>query len=598
MKIKKVICYVKENGIKKSFKKAKSVLLKGKCYASMNEDYQKWIKKNEPTEKELQEQRKHHFSYEPKISVVIPMYHTNETFFLELVHAFQSQTYSNFEVCLADGSKEKNDNLEKMVKDDNRFCYRFLGRPGGISDNTNEALKMATGEYIAFMDHDDLLPAFALFEVVKAINENKEVDFIYTDEDNITNQHKRKNPHLKPDFSPDTLRSYNYICHFVVVKKTLFDKVGFLNSQLDGAQDYDFVLRATEKAQKIVHIPKILYHWRAHENSTSQNTSSKSYTGLAGQKAIENHLERMKLKGRVIPQELPGTYQVQYDIVENPKISILIPNKDSREDLKKCIDSILTSTYQNYEIIVIENNSVDQETFRFYEELKKNDQIKVVTFETDEFNFSSINNFGRKYATGQYLLFLNNDVEIITKDWLENMLGLCQRDDVGIVGAKLLYYDNTVQHAGVIIGMGGVAGHIHKDIKDEEYGYFSRASLINNYYAVTAACLMIKAKIFDEVKGFDETLKVAFNDVDLCMKVREKNYLVVYTPYAKLYHYESKSRGYEDTKEKKERFAKEIQTFQSKWKERLRQGDPYFNINLRLDTATFCIRTDKIEIGE
>lgn len=596
--IKKIWNYLRKYGFLKTLKKFKEKLRIFKTYSRFNVDYKDWIKNNEPSESELKKQCKYKFKYNPKISIIIPMYNTNEIFFFELIKCLKAQTYVNFEVCFADGSKTKNQNLIDMFSDDSRFKYKFLNANKGISENSNEALKMATGDYIALVDHDDLIPKFSLYEIVKAINENitnnkNDVEFIYSDEDIIDSNYVRKNPHFKPDFSPYTLRSCNYICHFSIFKKSLIDKIGGFKSEFDGAQDYDLILRATEEAKKIIHIPKILYHWRAHENSTSLNTDSKLYAFEAGKRAIKSQLDRLGIKGEVILQDVPGTYKVEYEIINSPKVSILIPNKDSVDDLKRCVESLLKCTYKNIEIIIIENNSQNSETFEYYKKLEKNDKIKVVNYAKKGFNYSKINNFGRTVATGEYLLLLNNDIEVINSNFIEEMLGICSQKDVGIVGAKLLYYDDSVQHAGVIIGIGGIAGHIHKNIKDSDPGYFSRANIINNFSAVTAACLLVKAAIFDEVNGLDENFEVAFNDVDFCMKVRKKGYLVVYTPYAKLHHYESKSRGYENTPEKQARFSKEISLFKEKWEKELKIGDPYFNKNFRLDSSLFVLDINK-----
>ena len=376
----------------------------------------------------------------------------------------------------------------------------------------------------------------------------------------------------------------------------MFDEVGLLNKEFDGAQDYDFVLRATEKAKNIVHIPKVLYHWRAHETSTSYNSSAKEYVYMAGKRAIEEHFKRINIKAKVEILDEPGRYRVKYDVIGNPKISIIIPNKDSKSDLKKCIDSILKSSYQNYEIVIVENNSKTKEIFDYYDKIQKdNDNIKVVSIKIDKFNYSLINNFGVKNSKGEYIVLLNNDTKVLSNDWMEEMLGICQRDDVGIVGAKLLYPDFKVQHAGVVVGIGGVAGHVNVNIAENEEGYFSRANVINNFSAVTAACLMIKRSIFEKIDGLDENLQVAFNDIDLCMKVRKLKYLIVFTPYAKLMHYESKTRGSEDTPEKIKRFESEMDVFKSKWKDELDRGDPYYNINLRLDKVNFEINTNKME---
>jgi len=595
-KIKKGILYIKKYGFINLMKKIKNHYRNISNSVDMLSDYKLWIKNNEPTCKDLEEQKKFKFKYNPKISIVVPMYNTPETFFCDLINCLKNQTYSNFELCLADGSKEKAEFIDKYISDD-RIKYKLLHVNGGISYNSNEALKMTTGDYIALLDHDDILPIFCLFEIVKCINENMDVEFIYTDEDKIMlSNDDRYDPHFKPDFSPDLLTSYNYITHLSIFKRQLIDKIGNFDSKYDGAQDYDIILRATENTKKIIHLPKILYHWRVHANSTAMSSESKLYAYDAGKLAIEQHFERINIKCIVEHEQNLGIYRVKYTLEDMPLISIIIPNKDNYIDLKKCINSILKLTYKNYEIIIIENNSKDHKIFKYYDKISKNnDNIKVVNYKETGFNFSKINNFGIKYAKGKYLLLLNNDVEIINKNMLEEMLGICQRSDVGIVGAKLFYYDDTVQHAGVVIGIGGIAGHINKLIDRNCIGYYSRASVINNYSAVTAACMLIKKELFDKVNGFDENLKVAFNDIDLCLKVRKLNYLVVYTPYAKLYHFESKSRGLENTPEKIQRFESEINIFREKWNDIIKNGDPYFNINFRLDMPVYYINSNKIK---
>lgn len=595
--------YLKENGYKGSVKHMVRVILKPRVYDEYRQVYMQWITNNEPTEEELEKQRQHSFNYMPKISLAVPMYNTSEKFLQELINSVKAQTYTNWELCLADGSPKQLKYVAEMVKSDERIQYKFLNANKGISENTNEALKLATGEYIGLLDHDDVLPPFSLYEVVKVINEHKDAEFIYSDEDKFSGDihdiNSRYDPHFKPDFAPDTLRSYNYICHFSVFKKTLMDEIGGFRKEFDGSQDYDVILRATEKAKEIVHIPKILYHWRVHRNSTASDSSTKLYAYESAKKALQEHLDRLGIKGTVKHEFSLGVYRIKYDIIGNPKISIVISNKDSKKDLEKCITSILDkTTYPNYEIIVVENNSQTDSIFKYYETLKKYDNVKVVYYKEKGFNYSKINNFGEEYVTGDYVLLLNNDTEVITKDWLEEMVSLCQREEVGIVGAKLLYPDDTVQHAGVVVGLGGIAGHINKLIDKDDIGYFSRAWVVNNYSAVTAACMLVKKSVFDEVGGLDETLAVAFNDIDFCMKVRDKGYLVIYTPYARLYHYESKSRGLEDTPEKIKRFQKEIDYFNQKWKKELEQGDPYFNKNLRLDAAIYLINGQKIESPE
>lgn len=557
--------------------------------------YKAWMRSHMPTAKMLEEQRKQKFTYEPKISIVVPLYRTPEKYLNEMIASIKNQTCANWELCLSDGSGKDSTLtalLKRYEKEDSRIRVVYNDSQLQISENTNEALKIATGDYIAFGDHDDLLAPDAFFECVKAINQDSTIDMIYTDEDKITMDGKEHfQPHFKSDFNIDMLRSVNYICHLTVVKRELFEKVGFLNSEFNGAQDYDFVLRCVEQASNIKHIAKILYHWRAHMDSTAENPESKLYAFQAGARAIEAHYERCGIDAKVSQEELNGLYRSKYQIKEQPLVSIIIPNKDHIEDLDKCIRSIEEkSTYKNVEYIVIENNSEKKETFEYYDKIQVEfPKVKVVFWER-EFNYSAINNFGVTFAQGEYLLFLNNDTEIINVDCIEELLGYCMREDVGIVGAKLFYEDDTVQHAGVIIGMGGVAGHAFIGAGKSDPEYFGRALIAQDYSAVTAACLMTKRKIFDEVEGFEEKLAVAFNDVDFCLKVRAAGYLVVYNPYAQLHHYESKSRGLEDTEEKVRRFQGEIRTFQYRWADILNEGDPYYNINLTLDKSDFSLK--------
>lgn len=582
--------YICNYGIKQTAKKVYSKLFKKQAVS-----YTKYVKNNMPTKDELTAQRNAHFDYEPTFSIIIPLYKTNKKFLAELLDSLIAQTYSKFEVCLSDGSGDKTilkDILEEYSKKDSRIKYNQLDKQAQISENTNNALKLATGDYIVLCDHDDLVPEFALYECVKAINSGDNVDVIYSDEDKIDMEGKRYfEPHFKPDFNIDLLRSVNYICHLFVVKKTIVDKVGGFRSEFDGAQDYDFIFRCTEVAENIYHIPKVLYHWRAHIDSTAENPESKLYAFDAGRRAIAEHLKRMNIKGYVTDGMFYGIYRTHYDIIGEPLISIIIPNKDHTDDLYKCINSIITkSSYKNYEFIIVENNSTEKETFEFYKNIEKEyDNIRVLYWE-DEFNYSAINNFGVKEAKGDYILLLNNDTEIINEDCLADMLSICQREEVGIVGARLYYEDDTIQHAGVVIGFGGIAGHTFIGQPRFEPGYFARAMCTQDYSAVTAACLMTKKSVFEEVGGLTEEFKVAFNDIDFCMKVRETGKLVVYDAFAELYHYESKSRGAEDTPEKVARFNGEIERFRDRWHDILEKGDPYYNENLTLDKSDFSIR--------
>ncbi len=557
--------------------------------------YQEWLKKNHVTKKELDEQRAHVFEYNPIISIVVPLYETDHKFFCQLIDSILGQTYQNFEICFADGSTTDalKGVIDRNYPGESRIKYKKLEENLLISGNTNAAIEMATGEYIMFADHDDLLSLDALYEMVYALNNDKEIDVVYSDEDKTNFENKKYfEPHFKPDFSIDLLRSVNYICHLFMVKRELMDEVGYLRTEFNGAQDYDFVLRCCEKAKKIYHVPKVLYHWRCHEKSTASNPASKMYAFKAGKHAIEAHYERVGITG--VSVELTpnlGLYRSRFEIKGSPLVSIIIPNKDHIDDLDKCLQSIIKkSTYNNYEIIIIENNSEWPETFEYYKKLESDNSRCKVIYWGEEFNYAAINNFGAKEAKGDYLLLLNNDTEVITPNWIEEMLGYCQRKDVAIVGARLYYPDDTIQHAGVILGFGGIAGHAAIGQDRYELGYMARALTPQDVSIVTAACMMVDRKVYDEVEGLDERYKVAFNDVDFCMKVRAKNYLVVYNPYAELYHYESKSRGLEDTPEKVARFASEIDMFKSKWEGELKKGDPYYNPNLSLKRADYSLR--------
>ncbi len=591
--------YLRRKGVRAFFQRVSDVL-----FGSETVSYDKWRRRYGVTKRELSEQRVTHFAFEPKISIVVPLYRTPEDFLRQMVSSVKSQTYRNWELVLSDGSGT--DQLTPLLqelssKDDRIRVLPNEGRRLSIAENTNAAVSAATGEYFIFGDHDDLFSPDALFSCVQVLNDRPETELIYSDEDKVDAKGKRYfEPHFKPDYSPDLLTSMNYFCHLVLVKRQLFLKAGSFDPAFDGAQDYDFVLRCTEQTdpEKIVHIPKILYHWRSYGDSTSENPESKRYAFEAGQRAVASHFERLGIDAVVTEGVYPGLYDTTYAIKkkdngELPLISILIPNKDHIADLKNCIRSIESkSDYRNYEYIIIENNSTEQETFEAYRELEAEiPNLHVVKYpETSEFNYSAINNFGAKYAKGDYYLLLNNDTEIINPDCLSQMLGCCQRPEVGIVGALLFYGDDTIQHAGVVLGFGGIAGHAFIGQKRGDNGYFSRILCAQNYSAVTAACMMVKASVYREVGGMTEELKVAFNDIDFCMKVRETGKLVVYTPHAQLYHYESKTRGLEDTPEKIERFNREIAIFLDRWGDRVEAGDPYYNPNLTLNKADFSLK--------
>ena len=475
-----------------------------------------------------------------------------------------------------------------MEKDD-RIRYRILEKNGGISENTNEAIKMATGDFVGLLDHDDLLERDALYEIMEKIAKNDETDVVYTDEDKINRKGtKHLIPNMKPDFNLDLLRSNNYICHFLVARKSIIDQVGGFRKEFDGAQDYDFTFRCTEAARVVAHVPRVLYHWRTHSGSTSDNPDSKMYAFDAGKRAVEAHLARMKVEAKVEETDDLGYYRIRYQLKETPMVSILIPNKDQKESLQKCLQSIWEKTeYENYEILIVENNSTKEETFAYYKEIDKKNRVRVLYWDR-EFNYSAINNFAAREAKGEYLLLLNNDTEVITKGWIKELLSNCARKEVGMVGAKLYFPDNTIQSAGTIIGLGGLADHAFVNMSRKRAGYMHRASIQMNLSGVTAACAMVKRSVYEEVGGLEEKLSVAFNDVDLGLKIVTAGYLIVYDPFVELYHYESRSRGVDD--EKRERHKKEVQYAQEKWKDFLEAGDPCYSPNLTLSKHNFSLR--------
>lgn len=557
-----------------------------------------YFNKINPNEARLKEQRDYKFVSNYKFSILIPVYRPDVKFFTLMLDSIVAQTYDNWQICLADGSGEGY-TVENVVKPytekygEDKVKYIKLENNLGIAENTNAAMRMADGDFIVFGDHDDELHPTALFECMRELERYPQADFIYSDEDKIieaTGHHTEA--HFKSDLNMELLRSNNYICHLSVVKKSLADKVGGLYTQFNGSQDHDYVLRCVEKAECVRHIPRILYHWRINDNSTAKSASTKTYANTAGVNAVSAHLKRMGIDGEVKNGVAPGFYDIRYKLTEKPLVSVIIPNKDHLDDLTRCLESMENvNNYHNVEYIVVENNSVLEDTFEGYKELEKKygDKFKLVKWD-GIFNYSAINNFGARYAKGEYILLLNNDTSVIEPDSLRCMLAQCQRAEVGIVGAKLLYDDDTVQHAGVIIGYQGVAGHAFTGMGDDVYGYFARAVLSQELSAVTAACLLTKRSVFDEVGGLDESFEVAFNDIDYCMKVRAAGYKIIYDPHAKLHHYEYKSRGAEDTGKKQERFGGEIMHFIDKWRAALIAGDMYYNPNLELVGELYTIK--------
>ncbi len=542
-------------------------------------------------------QTNYHFDRDIKFSIIVPLYNTPLTFLTEMIQSVIDQTYANWELCLADGSDDAHNEVghicRELAEKEPRILYKKLDHNLGISGNTNAALEMATGTYIALFDHDDLLHRSVLFEVMKVICE-RNADFIYTDEmtfeGTVTNV---ITAHFKPDYAIDNLRANNYICHFSVFSRELYDKVGGFRHEYDGSQDHDMILRLTGNAKTIAHIPKLLYFWRSHPASVAADINSKTYAIDAGKRAVRDSIREYGYDAEVESSKaFPTIYRLKYKLKSTPLISILIPSMDHIDELRTCIESIMDlSTYPRYEIVIVENNSRNKETFEYYEDIQElYDNVRVVNW-SGEFNYAAINNFGAAYTNGEYLVLMNNDIEVITPEWMEEMLMYCQRDDVGAVGAKLYYPDDTIQHAGIVIGMGKdrVAGHTHYGMPRESVGYMGRLYFAQDVSAVTAACAMFKKSLFDKVGGLNEKLSVAFNDVDLCLKIRKLGYLVVFTPYAELYHYESVSRGLEDTPEKKARFEREAAYFREIWRTELEAGDPYFNPNFSLDYSDFTI---------
>ena len=580
---------LRSNGARVTWQKAMNKIYFGERYYPL-------AKQALFTEQELIEQRERKFTRKIKFSIVVPLYNTPEKFLRAMIESALAQTYADWELCMADGSDAEHSDVERICWEyaemDNRIRYRKLEKNLGISGNTNACLEMVTGDYIGLFDHDDLLHPAALYEVMRTI-ENTGADFIYTDESTFHETPEDAYlPHFKPDFAPDNLRANNYICHFTVFKRTLLDEVGLFDPACDGSQDHDMVLRLTEKATRVAHIPEILYYWRAHAGSVAESAGVKPYVIQAGIRAVEKQLDRLGLEGKVEPVR-PGLtfYRTRYTVRGTPKVSILIPNYEHIRELKACLNSIFEkTTWSNYEIIIVENNSSSRELFAYYEDIQlEHANVRVVTW-AGKFNYSAINNYGAQFCTGEYLLLLNNDTEVITPDWIEEMLMFAQRPDVGAVGCMLYYPDDTIQHAGVIVGIGGVAGHSHKYFKRNNPGYMSRLEYAQNLSAVTAACMMIRREAWEKVNGLDEDFAVAFNDVDLCMRIRQAGYLIVWTPFAELYHFESKSRGYEDTPEKQKRFSGEMLRFQPRWEKELEAGDPYYNPNLTLSREDFSVK--------
>ena len=565
--------------------------------SSVPSDYDRWIAIHEPSPSDLETQRTKalKLGYTPLISVVVPVWNTPRKILEQTISSVIQQTYQNWELCIADGASnsETKQVLLDWAEKDQRIKIKFLDENKGIAINSNEAIALAQGEFVGFLDHDDLLAPFALFEIVSRLQFDKDIDVVYSDEDKTDEEERRFDSFFKPDFSPDYLRSINYMPHFLVVRKSLGDQVAWFREGYDGAQDYDLILRLVEKARVIAHIPKVLYHWRVWAVSTAGGVEAKPYANASGKKALQDHLERVGLSAQVEDGYSSTLYRVHYRSSNTPLISIIIPNHDRAADLKRCIDSILQKTaYPNFEIFLIENGSKEQETFKLYEQIKQDPKVHIIKWDWP-FNYSRVNNWAAAQASGEVFLFLDNDTESIHKDWLEQMLQFALRPDVGAVGAKLYYPDGTIEHGGIIIGIGGVAGYSHRHSLKNDPGYFCQLVLPHNVSAVTSTCLMLRKQAFREVNGFDENYPLAFGDVDLCLRILQKGYLNVWTPYAELYHYKPETPGLEYTIEKSKRFEKEIEYFKRTWAQFLQTGDPYYNPNLTLERENFDVNLSR-----
>ncbi|MCM1188902.1 MAG: glycosyltransferase family 2 protein [bacterium] len=619
-----------------------------------------------PDEAQAAKERGTVFPRMVKISILVPLWNNQRQFQIEMLDSVMNQTYQNWELCLADGSDEEHAYIgeicqEYAQKAGGRVVYRHLEKNEGISGNTNACLAMASGEYIGLLDQDDILHPSVLYEYVKAINEQG-ADYLYCDETTFKGNdiNRMLTMHFKPDYAPDNLRANNYICHFSVFRRTLLEGNELFRTKYDGSQDHDMILRLTDNAEKIVHVPRLMYYWRSHSGSTAAGIEAKPYAIEAAKSAVAEHLrkhgfEHFKIEST---RAFETIFRIRYQMIGTPKISIVIANKDHAEDLRRCVSSILEkSTYDNYEIVIVENNSATKEIRDYYGELlgeeyrgagesirekgiqeesiqekregrepEKNpkeertnrdesdhtekdtdkpdggaqhsadNKITIVTYKGD-FNYSAVNNLGVRYATGEYILLLNNDTEVITVNWMEELLMYAQREDVGAVGAKLYYEDRTIQHAGVVIGLGAhrTAGHTHYRQHRQNLGYMGRLCYAQNVTAVTGACLMVKKSLYEAVGGLDEEFAVALNDVDFCLKLREKGLLNIFTPFAELYHYESASRGSDiNGGGNAERYNRESEKFREKWKNQLEAGDPYYNRNFSLDRSDFSLKvTDR-----
>lgn len=593
-RVRRGLGYIRRNGLISTYRRLKMDQAPGKSV----QDYQVWISKNENWDVEAIQKEIQNFKYHPKISILMPVYNVEQNWLEKCIQSVQNQFYPNWELCMADDcstDESVRPTLEKYAQSDERIKVVFRSENGHISRATNSALEIATGEFVALLDNDDELAPIAFYEVVKALNENPELDLIYSDEDKIDMQGNRFDPAFKPDWSPDLLLGTNYISHLGVYRRSIMNEIGGFRPGFEGSQDYDLVLRFTEKttAQRIHHIPKVLYYWRILPTSTAADQSTKGYAFEAGLKAVQEALVRRGIKGTAHHAAGNGLYDVEYEVLSTDLVSIIIPTRDGYDDMLRCLNSIVAKTsYPNYEIIVADNGSTDERMEKLYAKFKGQlgERFRVESIDIP-FNYSRINNLAAQKAKGKYLLFLNNDTEVITPGWITKMVSFAQFERIGMVGAKLYYPNQTIQHAGVIVGLGGAAGHCHHTYPKGDFGYFGKLEINVNYLAVTAACCMIRKADFEQLGGFEEKLTVAFNDVDLCLREYEAGHDNVWLHGVELYHYESQTRGYENTPEKKARFDQETKFMEDRWGKYI-ANDPFYNPNLSRVGGHFGIRLE------
>ncbi|WP_300118639.1 glycosyltransferase family 2 protein [uncultured Enterococcus sp.] len=593
-RVRRGLGYIRRNGLISTYRRLKMDQAPGKSV----QDYQVWISKNENWDVKAIQKEIQNFKYQPTISILMPVYNVEQNWLEKCIQSVQNQFYPNWELCMADDcstDESVRPTLEKYAKSDERIKVVFRSENGHISRATNSALEIATGEFVALLDNDDELAPIAFYEVVKALNENPELDLIYSDEDKIDMQGNRFDPAFKPDWSPDLLLGTNYISHLGVYRRSIMNEIGGFRPGFEGSQDYDLVLRFTEKttAQRIHHIPKVLYYWRILPTSTAADQSTKGYAFEAGLKAVQEALVRRGIKGTAHHAAGNGLYDVEYEVLSTDLVSIIIPTRDGYDDMLRCLNSIVAKTsYPNYEIIVADNGSTDERMEKLYAKFKGQlgERFRVESIDIP-FNYSRINNLAAQKAKGKYLLFLNNDTEVITPGWITKMVSFAQFERIGMVGAKLYYPNQTIQHAGVIVGLGGAAGHCHHTYPKGDFGYFGKLEINVNYLAVTAACCMIRKADFEQLGGFEEELTVAFNDVDLCLREYEAGHDNVWLHGVELYHYESQTRGYENTPEKKARFDQETKFMEDRWGKYI-ANDPFYNPNLSRVGGHFGIRLE------